>query len=95
MSRQVASAVIGEASLTGVGVRWGFASEGRRRGSATGNAERRACALCGSLRAALLDTAEDAASDAGFATAGDMASQSASTARARRRSLSALEPIDS
>ena len=36
MSRQVASAVIGEASLTVVRVRWGFASDGRRRGSPTG-----------------------------------------------------------
>jgi hypothetical protein len=34
MSRQVASAVIGEASLTVVGVRWGFASEGLRGGEA-------------------------------------------------------------
>ena len=36
MSRQVASAVIGEASLTEVEVRWGFASEGGLPRSATG-----------------------------------------------------------
>jgi hypothetical protein len=41
MSRQVASAVIGEASLTVVGVRWGFASEGRRRRSPTGDLDQR------------------------------------------------------
>jgi hypothetical protein len=35
MSRQVASAVIGEASLTVVRARWGFASEGRRARSRT------------------------------------------------------------
>jgi hypothetical protein len=31
------SAAIGEVSLAVVRVRWGFASEGRRRGSPTGN----------------------------------------------------------
>src|ERR1039458_6522792 len=36
MSRQVASPVIGQASITVVGVRWGFSSEGRRRGYPTG-----------------------------------------------------------
>jgi hypothetical protein len=36
MSHQVASAVIGEVSLTVMKVRWGFASEGRGRESPTG-----------------------------------------------------------